>query len=141
MSTYRFAIVVSAGLMLSSALTTPSEKEFARSIGVASAPQSEYIGNTGSKMLQITGELTNRQISRAIFAQQPDSQTSMPLDYPNWIHVTSAVVVIGTVLALLIGYFLPGPLTGAALPAFATAWWLLYRIIKERDTKRSLASG
>lgn len=56
--------------------------------------------------------------------------------YPVYLNFACSIVLIGTIISGLIGYFIPGPITGAALPIFITLWWLLYRIIQRRDERQ-----
>ena len=58
--------------------------------------------------------------------------------YPTYLYLASAFVLIGTIASGLLGYFLPGPITGTALPIFITLWWFLYRIIQQHDERRAV---
>jgi len=57
--------------------------------------------------------------------------------YPTQIYAASVIVIFGTIVSALVGYFVPGPVTGAALPIFITLWWLLYRTIRRHDERQA----
>jgi uncharacterized membrane protein len=49
----------------------------------------------------------------------------------------SVIVIASTVTGLIVGTIWPGPITGLILPVSLTAWWLLYRRIREKKCQRS----
>jgi len=61
---------------------------------------------------------------------------SRPIGYPTYLYIASSFVLVGTVISAIVGYVAPGLFTGAALPVFATLWWLLYRLIRYHDEQR-----
>jgi len=56
--------------------------------------------------------------------------------YPTHIYIMSIIVLVGTIISLLLGYVIPGPVSGVAFPVFLTLWWLLYRTIRRYDDRK-----
>jgi hypothetical protein len=65
--------------------------------------------------------------------QHPESLPH--ISYPRLMEVAAMLVVMGTIGSMLIGYFLPGPITGVALAFAITSWWVLYRVIANHDKR------
>jgi hypothetical protein len=97
------------------------------------APQPEFriVGASGTVF-----ENPYRMFSKSISSNNIDN-IKISGAYPRYISVGSIVVIIGTIASGLIGYFLPGPITGALLPVFVTLWWILYRAISRFDNKQN----
>jgi len=68
---------------------------------------------------------------------QTISAPEMMKRYPASITTASIAILVGTVVSGLVGYFVPGPLAGAALPIFVTLWWILYRFIRRYDERQT----
>jgi hypothetical protein len=61
-----------------------------------------------------------------------------PREYPRSIVIASGVVLFTTFIGAMVGYFSPGPITGAVLPVAVTLWWGLYRVILRHDQQGTI---
>jgi amino acid permease len=132
-ATYTLALVVTAGLTLSAFSTTINNEKNMKIVNTESVRTFTVSAPTAAGSNLFRDAVSIRQI--AVDEMQYTAQE--PVAYPPLIKAAAAVVVTGTFVSALIGYFLPGPLTGAALPLAATCWWILYRMIKRYDEQRT----
>jgi hypothetical protein len=126
MTTYVVTLTTAAALTISVISTIVPNAAVLRTAVVESA-QVSYIGtaiSTGT--LGSIGDVSLRRTTATIDHSRATMRAQT--EYPRLIEFASAVVVIGTVISCFVGFFAPGPITGAALALAVTLWWCLYRI-------------
>jgi hypothetical protein len=89
--------------------------------------------DAASLLADIEDQLT---LTRQNIMSSNEQPSNLARSYPRYIYVLSAVVLFGTLVSLLVGFAMPGPV-GIAVPIFFGLWWLLYRTIRKYDERRT----
>jgi hypothetical protein len=107
--------------------------------GVVTAPHAKFLVSiapaTSFSEADIGDDLVQYRATPNVRVDQPATAPKRKM-YPAQISALSIIVLLGTIISALIGYFVPGLVTGAALPIFITLWWLLYRTIRRYDERQ-----
>lgn len=132
MTTYAVTVVASAVLTFSVASTVISQQGMRCDIA-AGVPSATYSGQPRLAGSLGASELLPSYQVRRIAATAAEVPSPSQVQYPTAIKVAAGIVIGITVIGALLGYFVPGPITGAILPVAASFWWGLYRIILRYD--------
>jgi hypothetical protein len=131
LTSYTITLVASAGLGLSIVVSTP-QNNFAVSADVTPIQHRTYFD-----AVVASGSTKMSSFYEFIQADQPESRVDdkaiVEHSYPRMVEIASGVVVVGTIVSVIIGYFAPGQITGSMFPIAVILWWLLYHLIIKYD--------
>jgi hypothetical protein len=70
-----------------------------------------------------------------IQADESSQYVPRPATYPVVLRALAAIAILLIVVGLIVGYALPGPITGLLLPVGLTLWFLVGHLARREDSK------